>query len=367
MKRSTTIDGRSLLSRRLLVATFALAAVLAAASPAYGYYTESTTTVISDCAVCHGADDPSTDRSGPHGGYATTTNKCAACHTVHTAPFGGIKLLPGPTIKATCETCHDGTSGRGVYGVIRSRLGTATPVYGHSCESTNVVPGGDPLTGAETTATFSGTGGALTCSDCHSPHGNSAGTVAPFVGDRKRGSVETTITSNRLLKKMPTSATSTVDVYGSDWCGACHKGRLSGSGVTGNHPVDSRATTTSPFYYNWVARVSGVNTSTVTTGTLGANNFGYVMPDFGPPTHRAPLQRGHAPICQQCHEDARNVGDTGQWIAPAELFSITATDGAVVADNPRFQVFPHESQNRGLLIEDVAVSIDDLCLNCHSY
>ncbi|HZL04390.1 MAG TPA: cytochrome c3 family protein [Coriobacteriia bacterium] len=345
-------------SRQFIVVLFAVV-VLALATPAYAYYTESmpaTDGPVPDCVVCHGTKSPSTgDVTGPHGGYSTTTNKCGVCHTVHNAPAGGLLLLPSATVKDTCEMCHDGTGGAGVYGVLAKRdIETRAT---HSVESTNVIPGGDPSSGASATAVFGSLSGMLTCTDCHSPHGNDV--VAAFTGDRVRGSVDVTITSSRLLKKRPTTATRTVEVYGSDWCASCHKGRLSGSGKNGNHPVESTLSTTSPYTYDNVVRVAGVETTATVLGSLGRNNFGYVMP-VNP---RSKLQSGHSPICQQCHEDARRVGDViPQQLETTELFSIVATDGSVEPDNPRFQTFPHESPNEGFLIEQPA---NGLCLNCH--
>lgn len=313
-------------------------AMLATAAPAYAYYYESTTTVITDCIVCHGAEAPTeSDSSGPHGGYTTTTNKCATCHSVHSAVSGGIVLLPAATVRGTCETCHDGTGGTGVYGAIEAQLGPGSVKATHDFE----------------------------CSNCHSPHGNNL--VAAFTGDRARVTTTTVITSARLLKKRPGSAAADIDQYGSDWCGACHEDRLSGSGKQANHPVDSDEATTGTFFtYDNVARVTGVGASSTTMGTLGRSNFGYVMPDnYSVDDTRSPEQRGHAPICQQCHEDVRSVGNvTGQRIAATEVFSINTTDGVQPpTSNPRFQTFPHESQQKAFLIEKPG---DSLCLNCHA-
>ena len=344
-------------SRPVLIA-IVFATTLAVVAPAHAYYLESmepTTGVPPACIECHGTGDPGTgDVSGPHGGYSTTTSKCRVCHSVHVAT-GGTLLLPAATIEGTCETCHDGTGGKGVYGVVESRLGTA-PASAHTIDMTNLIPGGDASSGASSTVTFNGLSGKLTCTDCHSSHGSNV--VAPFTGDRARVSTSTVITSSRLLKRRPTTATSTVEFYGSDWCGGCHSGRLSGSGVSGNHPVDSRASTETPFIYEQVARVAGVNTTQTVLGTLGRDNFGYVIPD-----PRTSEQGGHYPICQQCHEDARRVGNvSAQQVDPSEIFAVTATLSPVpVADNPEFQVFPHESQNEAFLLE----SLDGLCLNCH--
>jgi hypothetical protein len=354
--RPPNAESRYVIVRRVLYTSLLALVIALWAAPAYAYYTESTSTVITDCAFCHGIGAPtSADPSGPHGGYTTTTNKCATCHSVHAAGENSVLLLPAATVKGTCETCHDGTAGKGVYGAVAARGESVASA--HEVDVTNAIPGGDPASGAETTATFNGTGGYLTCTDCHSAHGSDL--VDAFTGDRARVSTSTTITSARLLKRTPTSASGPVDAYGSDWCGACHKGRLSGSGVMGNHPVDSRVTTDAPFEYESVARVTGANSGSTELGTLGRSNFGYVMPD-----PRTPQQGEHYPLCQQCHEDARTIGDVNpQQVDSTELYSVTATYAtSAVGDNPEFQVFPHESQNEFFLVE----TADDLCLNCHS-
>lgn len=352
-------------ARRLLAICLIALGFSLVATPAFGYWYESTSTPVTDCVFCHGMDASSAEatRSGPHGGYATTTNKCAVCHQVHTAPAGGHLLLAGATVKGTCETCHDGTGGAGVYGVVAARLGPGAVKSAHSIDTTGAIPGGDPSTGATFTAPF-----VLGCADCHSPHGTDV--VEPFTGDRARSSLAAPVTSSRLLRRVPRMAAGPVDQYGSDWCGSCHRGRLSGSGATGNHPVDSEASsaTSDPFVYESVARVRGVNTTSTEIGSLGRNNFGYVMPDDVSEEHtRTPAQRGHYPICQQCHEDARRVGNVApQQIVLDELFSVTATlsVGTTVGDNPEFQSFPHESNNEYLLIEPAGA--DSLCLNCHT-
>ena len=348
----------------MILVVLAAGVLLASASSAHAYYTESlppTSGPVPGCIACHGTSGPTAaDASGPHGDYATTTNKCSVCHKVHGASAEGVLLLPGATIRATCETCHDGTGGSGVYGAIERQLGVVAS--GHSVETTNLVPGGDPSSGTSSTVLFSGAG-LLTCSDCHSPHGTDV--VAPFTGDRARGASSVTpeaaIVSSRLLKRRPTTATQTVDVYGSDWCGGCHQGRLASSDTLHNHPVESTITASGVaprFWYDRVVRVKSVTTTATEFGSLGRSNFGYVMPD----QPRSAQQVGHYPICQQCHEDARRVGDSVlQQIVATELFSVTAADGIAVNDNPRFQTFPHESQNPGLLIEPR----NNLCLNCH--
>ena len=327
-----------------------------------------------DCFQCHsivGTEtsqtvDPASReaphlRKGPHGGYNTTTSKCSTCHTVHNAAAGGTKLLPAATIRATCETCHDGTGGKGVYGVIKARTGfdpsTDPGGSAHRIEiaGNSSIPGGSPGGGVRE-ATFSGPGGTLTCSDCHSPHDGN--TVEPFLGDRLRASLTSdtaypTAETNKLLKTQPTSGDRTVAVYGGAWCASCHQGHDPINAV--NHPVHLADT----YYYNNVARyVDNAGTPGYELGRLGQSNAGYVLPDW-------PV--GYEPICQQCHEDVRRVGRiTPRVLDASEAFTVTAPDGTVVTDNPRFQTFPHESEAPAFLIVDTGVDgMDALCLNCH--
>lgn len=350
-----------------------------------------------DCTACHAEIDTPNEHSrdsnnnfefykpsGPHSGYLTTTSKCRTCHSVHNAPAGGILLLPAGTIYGTCFTCHDGTGGWGVYGAIAARGGTVSDTSRHGLlvdgvwSSTNIVPGGDPG-GGDLAGTFSGAGGVLMCNDCHSPH--DADTVNPFVGDRARLRQQTaSYSSSKLLKRRPTGmgASTPVDDYGSEWCLACHAGRSS-SGTAHNHPAE-----TGGFTYSRVARLVsndptgstelgplGGLTNTVTDHIvdvpLGADNRGFLMP-----WPRTPQQSGHAPICQQCHEDSRNVGQligngsVGDAASAVVVYgdSVTWNGTAWVTstvDNPRFQNFPHETVNPNMLVE----TYDDLCLNCH--
>ena len=344
------------LKRFITVSLVAMAALFFAALPAFAYDELSTGKACNDChGLEEGATAPAvTAGKGPHGGYTTGTQKCQTCHTIHDAPFGSVILLPAATIKDTCNSCHDGTGGQGVYGAIAARgltVGSA-----HDIEQTNVIPGGAADGGARTQI-FSADGGLLTCSDCHSPHDSN--TVTGFVGDRMRSSEPATDT-NRLLRNQPTGSSVVVAEYGSNWCGTCHIGRLSGSAGVYNHPVETQ---TAGFDYDNIVRVTSANTTATEMGSLGGSNYGYVMP-----LPRSALQAGKYPICHQCHEDARSIGDDPaqpQTVSTLngynEVFAVTGADGTVATDSPRFQTFPHESTGLRLLVEQD----DDLCTNCH--
>lgn len=336
---------------RATLVAFMLCLTLAFASVAMAYDEAGTSPDPGNCALCHSV--PFVGGTGPHGGYATTSSHCDACHAVHSASPESIALLPEATLTETCELCHDGTGGGGVYGAIAAK--GLTVKSGHRQDTATVIPGGDASTGGTSTAEFGGRGQTLNCGDCHSAHGQNL--VAPFTSERARIASDTAgeVTS-QLLKQRPTGAATDTPVFGSDWCGGCHEGRVSGLHDVFNHPVDTSATA-GVFTYEHLQAVTGVDSTATEFRTLGKNNFGYVMP-----YPRSAGQGTHKPICQQCHADARSVGDVKSGsIAASETFSVTRADGANPADNPRFQVFPHESTNSSILLE----TEDDLCTNCH--
>jgi hypothetical protein len=395
-------------SRAAAVAALAVCAVFVTAAAALAYPSESATypdgVARSECIDCHGLSEQdvlesssestptASTRKGPHGAYTTGTNKCQTCHSVHNAPAGGTNMLPGATVKATCESCHDGTGGTGVYGVIKARTGLE-PAATHSIESTSAIPGGS-VDGTTSAGVFAGPDGTLTCNDCHSPHDSE--TVEPFLGDRLRSSVASdtaySVRTNRLLRQSPGSSETTVGVYGTAWCASCHQGRVgqhsADSGLMSEHVVenDLLAPEGDAYYYDRLPVVTSVESTETTIGALGQSNAGYVMPQESlESTGRAEPQQGRGPICQQCHEDARNVGPSERGTSPTLLagqeFSVTSYASEAVTttpsiestDNPRFQVFPHESDAAYFLVRPVEPAAEDtttpeygLCMNCHS-
>jgi hypothetical protein len=160
--------------------------------------------------------------------------------------------------------------------------------------------------------------------------------------------------------------------------------------VVHNHPVDTNADGRN---YSLVAILAtDAPTSTTILGPLGgvpfagtmthtdswppqpanSGNRGYLMP-----WPRTPEQQGHAPICQQCHEDTRYVGELvgNGSIGDAATATISAADNVywngstwaiATSDNPSFQNFPHETLGYRLLVEATTTAYsDDLCVNCH--
>ncbi len=343
--------------RRILIIALATVAFTTVAATALAY--PSPAEPLQACVECHGSADVSaaTEPSGPHGGYTVGTDKCSTCHSVHQAKSPRA-LLRGATIAATCNTCHDGTGGRGVYGAIAHRMSDEEqgPLGGHTLggavDGKVTVPGGNP-DGTPAQVAFTGEDGGLTCTDCHSAHGGD--TVDKFKGDRSRETSGTVIESSRLLRARPTSADNAVTTYGTDWCVACHKG-ADKAGM--NHPVAS-STSTVPADYSQVRGLQSYDATAFVEANeligLGRSNLGYVMPTG--------LNDGTAPICQQCHEDSRSIANDPAYPQSVRRATeeFSAPYSGEIDGNPKFQNFPHETVNSKLLIEPK----DSLCTNCH--
>ncbi|HFD38253.1 MAG TPA: hypothetical protein ENJ31_00160 [Anaerolineae bacterium] len=129
--------------------------------------------------------------NGPHGGYTATTDACAACHRAHTAPAAQLLLANTPDL---CYTCHgSGASGAdtnvtdGLYTPLNRslRAGGFTNVYMDvdlTGPQTLAVTSNHEDSGGSNTVWGYGaisavadpgvTGVALTCTNCHNPHGN---------------------------------------------------------------------------------------------------------------------------------------------------------------------------------------------------
>ncbi len=280
---------------------------------------------------------------GPHGDYRDTTNKCICCHDVHEA-LSSFKLLPQATVQATCDYCHNGTNGRDIYAM-------STPLGAHVMTTDATRVPGTIIGGAFTNT-------SLTCSSCHSPHDND--TVAVFRGDTNHitqtyfappalppyptttfygqpGGV--VVETNKLLKRNPYKQPTTTDfqfsLYGAGWCTDCHLNRHS-EGTLANHPVNTATA------YNTVSYWTG---SAWATTRLGGSNAGYLQRATSGVTY------SNYPICQQCHEDTRNV--EAAFNVTTQVFSAT--------DNPKWKNFPHETELDYFRLE----TGDDLCLNCH--
>lgn len=124
--------------------------------------------------------------SGPHGGYTTTTNKCADCHSTHYAE-GTFMLLRADSREAACDYCHGGGGGSTVNIMMDNDYNTgafstskasaaATTTMGFGTGHTLGYAGNAP---ADIKPAYSDPDG-FACFDCHSPHGNSARIMTTF-------------------------------------------------------------------------------------------------------------------------------------------------------------------------------------------
>ncbi|MHB8761706.1 MAG: cytochrome c3 family protein [Coriobacteriia bacterium] len=305
------------------------------------------------CDQCHATSGENTAKtgSGPHKNYAATTKKCELCHAVHDAASPGVKLLMGSTVSKTCLICHDGTGAKvGVYTSIRANGGTVRGE--HSIETTNVIPGGS--------ATLSEN---LSCAHCHSVHGTN--TVVPFLRDSGAAGQGLTyiapqayVTSDCLLRNdVFTGVKGSVPEYGAMWCAACHNRQHSNTAGLSNHPVDADPAwgygdvTSTILAGSYRTQLSGT-----TATSMGRTNSGYVMASVEA-TGDGRVEARRAPMCQQCHEDFRDV--ESRFSAD---YAFRGTQPGPLPTNPTFLTFPHQTTSAKLIVEEW----NDLCLNCHA-
>lgn len=124
--------------------------------------------------------------SGPHGGYTTTTNKCADCHSTHYAE-GSYMLLRASAREAACDYCHGGGGGSTInimmdnnYKTVGSDVSTGVAVAVDSQgKGTGHTLGYKGLAPADIKPAFQDDQG-FACFDCHSPHGNSKRILTTF-------------------------------------------------------------------------------------------------------------------------------------------------------------------------------------------
>ena len=146
MLSSVRPTGGMLTLRVKAVLTIALLAMLVAATPAFAYDELSPSSGKSCASSATGRR-----RDGPP---RRPSRRRARVRTVATPParrsarpvtpstwprLAAYVLLPAATIKDTCNSCHDGTGGNGVYGVVEARTG-GDPGAEHRTETTCVDP-----------------------------------------------------------------------------------------------------------------------------------------------------------------------------------------------------------------------------------
>lgn len=276
----------------------ALAAIVAAAVVAPAYASVGSGYLTWDSA----------SPGSPHGGYATTTNKCAVCHAVHNADATGELLLKG-TVAGACNYCHVGG------------LGGYTQVYGGVVANYQ----GTDLSGAHN---FYG-GGGVTCSQCHQVHAADATMTAnAYLTTKLLIGAKTDFTQYDSLAGVPLS-TDTSNTALTKWCTKCH---------------DVGLGTNNTYYNGYDYPGSGFDSFSYPGGhVMTTATANYAMPD-GSTRRVAWLDSTQ---CASCHSAGYTTSAWPHYTAGAARFLMSA--GAST------------SSTAGA----VEPSDDGVCLRCH--
>ncbi len=117
--------------------------------------------------------------SGPHGGYTTTTNKCADCHSTHYAK-GSYMLTRASSRETVCDYCHTGGGGSNTNIQLDNEYGASSVIATVTMGvGTGHTAGFTGLSAADVYPAYRAPGG-FACFDCHTPHGNSARVLTTF-------------------------------------------------------------------------------------------------------------------------------------------------------------------------------------------
>ena len=324
------------MKKTLLIVCLAFALVLAlGATPAFAKYAgySSTTQYLSwTTAVSQASNnaDAALMVYGPHNGYATTTIKCAVCHSVHRAD---TKLLNDGT--GGCAVCHTNA----YYG------GTALA----TTVSWKVTSGGGP----HSSFCNSGSGEA-----CHAgPHGVGAST---YVGasskllDTDDARIAAAATANGVAV---TTASLWSDpnmrVLGTDGtCVRCHTNSVFGV-ITAGTKLDV------------VAGVPGLTSATAhRVIATDSSNWNANGTDF--PSGKTGIKIAWKPVtyCASCHDltDDNNSGGSAFPHAIDDVVS-TAQGKAAGTPAPIWLTGAANSDEQPTVVDSTIV--DGICLKCH--
>ncbi|MCG2807796.1 MAG: hypothetical protein L6413_05945 [Coriobacteriia bacterium] len=278
--------------KALFVAVSSLMLALAFATPAFAGWLDWS--VAATMPANLGA-------TSPHGGYTTSTVKCAVCHSVHNADVLGSEiLLPAPASEA-CTYCHVG--GAGGY----------TQVY----RGVEANYSGTNYSNAHNSFSIAGVEQGVTCSRCHQVHAAANQmTVNPYL-------------TQRLLKKFTvydwTAGAPLVgdakDTAMTKWCAGCHFSLTPPLG--GEHYADD---------YNFGSHIQGTA------------NASYANPVA---TYTGRVAWKDSTQCMSCH--ASQYGEAGEW--------------PHMTDGVRFLV--EASSSVAATAPASASNSDGVCLRCH--
>lgn len=311
-----THKGESGMKKTLVIAVLALALMLAfGAAPAFAKYAGfSSTMQYVDWTVAASMAsknvDSATETFGPHSGFATTTIKCAVCHSVHRAE---TSLL---TKGAGCAYCHT-TS---FYGGIAAG---ATVSWKVTAVGTS---GGGPH------SSFSGCGGggAFSAEGCHAgPHGVGASAYAG--ASLKLLETEDTrladmATANGLTVPLSTGWTANMRVLATDaTCVRCHTNSTFGvitAGAEGDADLGGSV---------GVIPVTGhrVIAAARDAGAAGWNASGVEFP-----TNKTGIKVAWkaSTYCNSCH-DLTDDNNSGKPAFPHAINDVVSTAQGKVAGN----------------------------------
>jgi len=280
-------QGESRMKKTVLIVALAFVMVLAlGVSPAFAKYAgfSSDTQYVSWTVATSMAsmnNDSATQAFGPHKGYATTTIKCAVCHSVHR---GGSKLLNSG---AACTYCH------------------TSAAYGGGAVSTKLISWTNGLLGTGTGGTSGGPHASCASSYCHGgPHGVGASTYAGPATYLLVAAADSKILADTTANGLTTAALGTV---AGDWTA---QGRVLGTGGvcsrTGCHVDSAMGVITAGAPVGAVAggtfdvadaSLTGHRVIAAATTTWNANGT-----DF--PTTKTNLTIAYKPVtyCNSCHD-----------------------------------------------------------------
>lgn len=215
--------------KSLFVLLLAVCFVLAVAAPAFAETGPGGYVTWSDVATMTGQG------TSPHGGYSTTTVKCAVCHAVHGAEPGPAQLLLRSTVADACTYCHmDSSTGY-------------TQVYASDVTKYS----GTDLNNAHNSYDVAGVEQGVTCTICHQVHAADAQMTANGFLTQKLliGGKTYTGTNYDPVAEAPLSSDDTLTAL-SKWCAGCHFTRGGtgysywGGGYNGQSHVMTTATAT---------------------------------------------------------------------------------------------------------------------------
>lgn len=226
--------------------------------------------------------------TSPHGGYATSTVKCAVCHAVHGAPLGGELLLASPASEA-CNYCHVG--GAGGY----------TQVYGGQPSNYSDTD----YKNAHNSFYVAGVQQGLTCTTCHQVHAaDGAMTANPYLTTKllRGAKVYNPVTPNYdPIAQAPLSTDSSATAL-TKWCAGCH---FTKSGT-----------------YTYYSENYNEQTHVMKTADAAYGN--------GNATYGGRVAWLDSTYCQSCH--ASNYGGA-EWphYTAGQRFLVSSTDASTVA------------------------------------